>query len=341
MTAEAVAARTAVREVTLSPAARELRRELDLRWPAGGDRMHEIARYALLAPGKLLRPLLLVASAEATGGSRSEVVPAALAVEYLHVASLIHDDVIDGDDLRRGQSSVHALYGVPDAIATGDALLFRVFSAVAECVALGVPDTAVLAAVRVLAEAGEDLCRGQVQEAELAAAWPGAGGLEAYREMASLKTGALLRAACRAGALLSGGSPEETEAVTVFAGHLGLAFQMYDDLLPYLADPAVTGKPGTSDAANLRPTFPVLLAHEAAGPEDRHRLEQALGGDFTPERTFAVLREVLLATGALDLARDRAYAEIARARAALAPLPSGDAHGLLSAIADLTVHRDR
>ncbi len=337
MTAETVA----VREITLSPAARALRRELDARWPAGGDRLHEIARYALLAPGKLLRPLLLVTSAEATGGSRDEVIPAALAVEYLHVASLIHDDVIDGDDLRRGQSSVHALYGVPDAIATGDALLFQVFSAVAECTALGVPDTAVLAAVRVLAEAGEDLCRGQVQETTLADAWPGKGGLDAYREMASLKTGALLRASCRAGALLSGGSPEETEAVTAFAGHLGLAYQMYDDLLPYLADPAVTGKPGTSDAANLRPTFPVLLAHQAGGRDDRRRLEQVLGGGLTPQATFAALREVVVATGALDFARTQAYAEIAQARKALTPRPRSDARGLLSAIADLTVRRDR
>lgn len=216
MTAKAAAPRTPAQ--TLSPTVDALRRELDSRRPADGDRMQEIARYALLAPGKLLRPVLLVAAAEATGGSRDQVVPAALAVEYLHVASLVHDDVIDGDDLRRGQDSVHARYGVPDAIATGDALLFQVFSAVSECAALGVPDAAVLAAVGVLAQAGEELCRGQLQEALLTAAGPRGCGLDAYQEMASLKTGALLRGACRAGALLSGGTPEETEAVTAFGG---------------------------------------------------------------------------------------------------------------------------
>ncbi|KPI08359.1 Polyprenyl synthetase [Actinobacteria bacterium OK074] len=339
MTAEAVAARTAVRE--LSPTADALRRELDHRWPADGDRMREIARYGLLAPGKLLRPLLLVTAAEATGGSRDQVVPAALAVEYLHVASLIHDDVIDGDDLRRGQDSVHARFGIPDAIATGDGLLFMVFSAVAECAALGVPESAVLAAVRVLAQAGEDLCRGQVQETLMAAAGPRDSGLDAYREMAALKTGALLRGACRAGALLSGGTAAETDAVTAFAEHVGLAFQMYDDLLPYLADASVTGKPGTSDAANLRPTFPVLLAHRTGSPADRRRLEQALSGGLSPEATFAALHEVFAATGALELAQRQARDEAEQAKARLAALPPTEAAGVLAAVADLTVRRDR
>jgi geranylgeranyl diphosphate synthase type I len=235
---------------------------------------------------------------------------------------------------------VHARYGIPDAIATGDALLFRVFSAVAECAALGAPDTAVLAAIQVLAQAGEDLCRGQVEETLLAAAGPRGCGLDAYREMASLKTGALLRAACRAGALLSGGTPEETEAVTAFAGHVGLAFQMYDDLLPYLADPAVTGKSGTSDAANLRPTFPVLLAYRQGGPADRRRLEQALDGGLSPETTFAALHEVITATGALELAQTQARGEATQARAELDALAPTEAAGVLGAVADLTVHRD-
>ncbi|WP_405824514.1 polyprenyl synthetase family protein [Streptomyces sp. NBC_01390] len=339
MTAKAVAPRTPAQ--TLSPTADALRRELDSRRPADGDRMQEIARYALLAPGKLLRPVLLVAAAEATGGSRDQVVPAALAVEYLHVASLVHDDVIDGDDLRRGQDSVHARYGVPDAIAIGDALLFQVFSAVSECAALGVPDAAVLAAVGVLAQAGEELCRGQLQEALLTAAGPRGCGLDAYREMASLKTGALLRGACRAGALLSGGTPEETEAVTAFGGHIGLAFQMYDDLLPYLADETVTGKPGMSDAVNLRPTFPVLLAYRTGTAADRRRLERVLRGGLSPEATFAALREVITATGSLELAQDQARGEAAEARARLDALPPTEAADVLAAVADLTVRRDR
>jgi len=323
---------------TSAMVAADVRRALEQR-PATGDRLDEIARYALLSPGKLLRPLLLVASAEAVGGAREDVLPAALAVEYLHVASLVHDDIIDGDDLRRGRASVHARYGVADAIVTGDALILGLFGAVADCAA---PDSAVVAAVRVLAQAGEDLCRGQVQEALLVPPGPGVAGsgLDAYLEMASLKTGALFRGACRAGALLGGGSPAQADVVTAFAEHAGLAFQMYDDLLPFLADPAVTGKPGTSDAANLRPTYPVLLAHREGSAADRRGVERALSGELRPEAAHDALREAVVSSGALDLAVAGAREEAVRAKADLGALPVADAAGLLATIADLAVNRD-
>lgn len=162
------------------------------RRPDTGSRFDEMTRYALLAPGKLLRPLMLLTAAEAVGGRREDVLPAAAAVEHLHVASLVHDDIIDNDDLRRGRPSVHARYGVPDAIVTGDALLFEVFAVVAECAA---PPEAVVTAVAELARAGSDLCRGQVQESQLVAPGPGRPGstLDDYLEVAALKTGALFR----------------------------------------------------------------------------------------------------------------------------------------------------
>jgi geranylgeranyl pyrophosphate synthase len=197
--------------------------------------------------------------------------------------------------------------------------------------------------VRVLAQAGEDLCRGQVEEALLVP--PGRGGpgsgLDAYLAMAALKTGALFRGACRAGALLGGGSAAEADVVTAFAEHAGLAFQMYDDLLPYLADPAVTGKPGTSDAANLRPTYPVLLAYREGSRDERRAVERALSGDLRPEAAHATLREAVVSSGALDVAVAGARAEAARAKADLGTLPVAEAAGLLGAIADRAVNRDR
>ncbi|WP_255357061.1 polyprenyl synthetase family protein [Pseudonocardia sp. HH130629-09] len=169
-----------------------VRSALAERRPDTGSRFDEMTRYALLAPGKLLRPLMLLTAAEAVGGRREDVLPAAAAVEHLHVASLVHDDIIDNDDLRRGRPSVHARYGVPDAIVTGDALLFEVFAVVAECAA---PPEAVVTAVAELARAGSDLCRGQVQESQLVAPGPGRPGstLDDYLEVAALKTGALFR----------------------------------------------------------------------------------------------------------------------------------------------------
>ncbi|GAA0537219.1 dimethylallyltransferase [Saccharopolyspora subtropica] len=327
-------------EVAASPVAAEVRRALTERWPATGEHLDEISRYALLSPGKLLRPLLLVASAEAVGGDREAVMPAALAVEYLHAATLVHDDIIDGDDTRRGRASVHARYGVPAAIVIGDALIIRLFGALAECAA---PEADIVTAVRMLARAGEDLCRGQVQEGLLVPPGPGTpgSGLTAYLRVAALKTGALFRGACQAGAVLGGGTVGEVDVVAEFAEHTGLAFQMYDDLLPFLGDPAVTGKPGTSDAANRRATFPVLLAHREGGPAERRRIERVLAGELAPGAALAALREVVAATGALELGLARAREEVRLAKSGLGVLPVAEAAGLLGAMAEFAVRRDR
>jgi histidinol-phosphate aminotransferase len=326
-----------------SPAAEaivtRLREALHDEWPEHTDPVLAISRYALLAPGKMLRPLLLTAAAGAVGGDVERVVPAALAVEYLHVGSLVHDDVIDGDETRRGRPSVQHLYGVPDAIATGDALMMRTFGSVAACVERGVPAEAVLAAVRAISEAGVDVCRGQALEGAMAA--DPAHPLAEHVTVMELKTGALFRGACRAGALLGGAEPDVVDAVGRYAEHLGLAFQMHDDLLPYLSDPAVTGKSELSDLRNLRPTYPVLLAHESGTPEQRAQLVSALSGELPLREAFTVLRDVLDRTGALKRAAEHAEAEVAAAKSCLAVLPPGEHTAVLAEVADMSVDRSR
>jgi geranylgeranyl pyrophosphate synthase len=326
-------------QIGTSALAGELRRELLRRWPATRDRVPQMARYALLAPGKMLRPLLLLASTEAVGGDHTQVLPAAMAVENLHVASLIHDDVIDDDDLRRGQLSVHARYGKPDAIVTGDFLMLGLFNTLGECIDNGVPAPAVLDAVRVMSAAGADMCRGQAMEADLTNA--GSWLFDDYEIMISLKTGALFRGACRAGAILAGAGAAHTEALTRFAEHLGVAFQMHDDLLPYLGDSGVTGKSAMSDISNLRPTFPVLIGYEGAGREDRERFAEALSGRLPTDEAYALMCETLESTDALHLGRARAEAEAALAIEQLAGLPGGEGVDLLAAVAELSIHRDR
>ncbi|MER7011678.1 polyprenyl synthetase family protein [Saccharopolyspora sp. NPDC000359] len=311
--------------------------EMRKRWSAAAERTEQMAGYALLAPGKLLRPMLLLASAEATGGDSTHLLPAALAVEYLHVATLVHDDIIDDDELRRGRPTVHAHYGTSDALVAGDFLILNMVSTLAECTA--VPPEAVLEAARVLATAGSDVCRGQVREAGLV------GDLdcpvEDYREMVRLKTGALFRGACRAGAVLSGATRDHVEAATQYAEHLGLGFQIFDDLLPYLAASPTTGKPATSDVANMRPTFPVLVGYQSADQADRRQFVEALSGRMPAAESHQVMRELLVTTGALDLSRARAADEILEARESIAGLPGTAAVDLMLAIADLSVDRNR
>ncbi|WP_262698204.1 MULTISPECIES: polyprenyl synthetase family protein [Streptomyces] len=338
-----------------APTMELLLRELDRRWPRGAERLHQISRYALLPAGKLLRPLLLMESAEAVGGGGPAVVPAALSVEYLHVGSLVHDDVIDGDTMRRGRPSVAARYGTTDAIVTGDALMLGMFGVLTDGAedagplgeapgpltedAGGLPPGRVLGAVRVFARAGVDLCRGQAMEGELRGDL--GCGLDRYLTMSALKTGALFRAACRGGAILGGGSPAQRQALTAYAEHLGLAFQMHDDLLPYTSDTRTTGKSALSDIAAARPTFPVLLCHAMADAPARARLEAALGGALPAADALRTVHELLETTGALTAARDRATAEADRAKSCLEPLPRSRATAVLAAVADLSVSRDR
>ncbi|RJQ82455.1 polyprenyl synthetase family protein [Amycolatopsis panacis] len=302
------------------------------------DRFGELTHYAMAMPGKLLRPLMLVTSAEAVGGVAETALPAAVAVEHLHVASLVHDDIIDGDELRRGRPSVQARYGVADAIVTGDALLFDLFAAVAECPA---PAEVVVAVVDEFARAGGDLCRGQVLESLMtppSAAGPGS-RLEDYLDVAALKTAALFRAACRAGALLGGGSAEQADLLGDYGHHIGVAFQMYDDLLPYL-DSGESGKPDVSDAANLRPTWPVLIAHRDGRREHREAVEIALSGTLDPAETLESLRHAVVGSGALSTARSLARERSRIAVARLPELPGTVAAERLSRIAEIAVDRD-
>ncbi|MCP2094483.1 MULTISPECIES: polyprenyl synthetase family protein [Actinosynnema] len=327
----------------LSPAAvavvARLREALRAEWPESDDPVLDISRYALLTPGKMLRPLLLASAAGAVGGDVERVVPAALAVEYLHVGSLVHDDVIDDDEVRRGQPSVQHRFGVPEAIVVGDALIFKTFSAVAACTELGVPAEAALGAARAIADAGVDVCRGQALEGALAA--DPTHPLGDYVTVMALKTGALFRGACRAGALLGGAGPDAVEAVTSYAEHLGLAFQVHDDLLPYLSDSAVTGKSELSDLRNLRPTYPVLLAHERGTTGQRARIARVLSGELPAEEAYPALRELLVDTGALAVATEHAEAEVALAKSCLAGLPGNEHTATLAGVADKSVARRR
>ncbi|NPC96205.1 polyprenyl synthetase family protein [Nocardioides sp. zg-DK7169] len=207
-----------------------------------------------LRPGKLLRPDLLVRSAAAADGERAadpdaeeRAVTLALAVELLHVATLVHDDIIDGAAVRRGRPSVVASAGVGTAIVVGDLLLAR--GAAAAAGASG-------PAAGVWARALERMAQGQLREDGLAAA----PSLEAYAEYASLKTAELFRASAELGALAVGAPAGVVEAHGRFGLHFGRAFQHLDDLLDAVGNHEQMGKPTGSDAANHVPTAVSLLA---------------------------------------------------------------------------------
>jgi len=312
----------------------ELTRRLDDR-ESGLD---AVCAYALEPSGKLLRPVLVVESALAVGGSAEAVLPAAIGVECGHVASLIHDDIVDNDELRRGRLSVPRRYGVATALLAGDMLLLSMFDHLIRCRGTGVPDHRILDAATVLIGACRDLCGGEHLELDLV----GAARLDVadYLAVVRGKTAAAFRGACVLGGILGGGSPELVEALGEYGTNMGIAFQIQDDLLPYTSDASTSGKPVTSDVANRRLTLPLIMAYKTASPAVWARLDRALSGAVPAERVHADVASLLIETNAIERARDLAaeYARLADKNALL--LPDSEIRDRLRSYVELAVNRD-
>lgn len=306
----------------------------------GGEQglLGEMCRHALGVPGKMFRPTLLLQSAAAVGGTLAHVLPAAIGTEIGHIASLVHDDIIDDDSLRRGQPTVHVKFGADNAIVAGDMLFFDLFRCLAECRKSGAEDSRIVSALEVVAQAGIDLCRGQSLEAELTASAKRDVGL--YELMIKLKTGALFSGACQAGAVLGGGGREEVESLGRYGDELGIAFQMSDDLLTYVGQSNESvGKSLVSDIRNKRMTLPVILACGSAGPADRELLDHALGGEQEPEAALAALRGVMERSGALQQSRDLALTHARRAIDSLSALRTSPSRDQLAQYASRAIDR--
>jgi geranylgeranyl diphosphate synthase type I len=254
------------------------------------------------------------------------------------VASLIHDDIIDEDDLRRGRESVPYRFGIGDAIVAGDALIFDMFASLVDCQRNGIPSMRVVAALEAVARAGVDLCRGQSLEAELSrdrTFQP-----EAYLTVAKLKTASFFRGACESGALLAGGARGQVCALARYGESLGIAFQIHDDLLAYNSDTLVTGKPATSDVHNGRLTLPVILAYESAEPAERRFIVECLSSSDDAAGVLASLGDYLRRSGALAAAAETARAYAKGSRDALEALPDSPSRDRLTWVADLVINRD-
>ncbi|MUN36176.1 polyprenyl synthetase family protein [Actinomadura litoris] len=315
-----------------------LERDLLRLWQGrDGNLLDRISHYALVPAGKMLRPLLVLESARCVGGRPEGLARPALALEYLHVSTLVHDDIIDEDDMRRGRPSVQAAFGLASAIVAGDGLLLETFAALTDAPPEDVPAEAVVALVNTTAEAGLSVCRGQLMETELVGDLDC--GVERYLAMAGLKTGALFEASCRAGAILGGAPREWIDALGGFGSRLGVAFQIRDDLLAFDGPLALIGKPQESDLHNHRPTLPILLAYQRASAADRERLERAFHEDQPVEKSYAVVSEVLEATGARAAAGEVAAGLIRQAKDRLAALPAGESVLALAEIADYAARR--
>ena len=222
--------------------------------------IHRAMHYSVFGGGKRLRPVLVLAAAEAVGGAPEPLLPVAAALEFIHTYSLIHDDLpaMDDDDFRRGRPTSHRVFGEAVAILAGDALLteaFRLLTA-PDCVNRHDPKRLLTVIQEIAAAAGS---RGMVGGQTLDIVSEGQAVDAAHLEsLHRHKTGALIRAALRAGALLAGASPGQLEAITAYGEAVGLAFQIADDILNVEGEAATTGKAVGSDAAKGKATYPAV-----------------------------------------------------------------------------------
>ncbi len=294
----------------------------------------DAARHLIDAGGKRFRPMLVLLSGMLGGcqPTHPDLVSAGVIVELVHLSTLYHDDVIDAADTRRGTPSTHVKWSNTVAILTGDFLLARASELSAS---LGTEVTRIMA--RTIAE----LCEGQILEVQgsLDASRHGAVRLAPtrahYMSVLDGKTASLIRASCRLGALLSGQGPGAVEMLTAFGSHLGLAFQLADDVLDVASETTESGKvPGTDLREGVH-TLPVLLALEDEGPDSRLA---ALLDEPTDDHVTQAL-DILRAHPALERARQAARDEADKATKALAELsPPADLAPVMEGLRYLTTY---
>ena len=241
-------------------------------------RLFQAMRYSLFAGGKRLRPILCVAAAEAVGGMADFVLPGACALEMIHTYSLIHDDLpaMDDDDFRRGKPTCHKVFGEGVAILAGDALLTEAFHLLAgRDLAERIPEKTVVAAVRIVAEAAghSGMVGGQTVDV-LSEGKPA--DAETLQYIHSRKTGAMIVASVKLGAVLSGAGEEQVAALASYGGRAGLAFQIADDILNVEGDRKLLGKNTGSDVSRRKMTYPGLLGLDAARDKARELVEAAV-----------------------------------------------------------------
>jgi octaprenyl-diphosphate synthase len=289
----------------------------------------QLARYLIEAGGKRLRPMLTVAAAQLFGGAKGAEINYAAAVEFMHNATLLHDDVVDESELRRGRPAARMIWGNQASVLVGDFLLGQAFMMMVEAGDIN--------ALGVLSKAATIIAEGEVFQ--LAKAKDLATTAEEYTQVIHAKTATLFAAAAEVGAMAGGADAEGREALRKYGEELGLAFQLVDDVLDYRGESGTLGKNTGDDLREGKMTLPVILALAEANPAEREIITSALGKDETPDGAMAQIVAIFNRHKSLDRTVTRADEHVRRAREALSALPRSEMKTLLSDIADFYVSR--
>jgi octaprenyl-diphosphate synthase len=291
--------------------------------------INQVAEHIIGGGGKRLRPMLHLIAARAAGYTAGQHIPLAALIEFIHTSTLLHDDVVDESDLRRGRKTANALWGNAASVLVGDFLYSRSFQMMVELDSMRV--------MRILADTTNRIAEGEVLQL-LNIGNPDTSE-QAYLDVIERKTAVLFAAATRLGAVLAGLPAAEEDALARYGLDLGYAFQIADDVLDYASDADTLGKNIGDDLAESKPTLPLIIAIARSAPAQAASLKRAL-----QEGDLGALDEVLAAiraTGALETSRERAQTYARSAREALGVLPPSDARDALGVLADYAIDRTR
>ena len=289
----------------------------------------ELAGHLIAGGGKRMRPMLTLGCAALLGYSGTRHQKLAAAVEFIHTATLLHDDVVDGSGMRRGRRTANLIWGNPASVLVGDFLFSRAFELMVEDGSLRV--------LKILSHASAVIAEGEVEQ--LTAQRRIDSDEEQYLTIIGAKTAALFAAACRIAPVVAEGDEEAEQALEAYGRHLGIAFQLIDDVLDYGAEADVMGKGVGDDFRDGKMTLPVILAYARGSEQERAFWRAAIAGDRTTDADLARAIGLVRGSGALADTIERARHYGRRALDALAPFPAGKAKAALGEAVEFAIAR--
>ncbi len=289
--------------------------------------INQLGAYIINSGGKRLRPMIVLLSALASGYQGDKHILLAAVIEFIHTATLLHDDVVDSSDMRRGQATANDVWGNEASVLVGDFLYSRSFEMMVEAGNMHIMD--------ILSHTTNNIAEGEVMQLlninEPNISEP------SYDAVIRAKTAILFEAAARIGGVIADQDNETQNALAAYGQHLGVAFQLVDDLLDYSSSSEALGKNVGDDLAEGKPTLPLIHAMQHAGTAERELLSEAIrtGGRDKINEVIAIIES----TGSLAYTSDRASTEAEKAKKALAPLPQSAYKDAMMVLADFSVQR--
>ena len=297
-------------------------------------KLYDAAGHLIIHGGKRLRPYMVIRSCQIVGGKSSNAMNAASAVEMVHNFSLVHDDIMDNDEMRHGVPTVHKKYGMPIAILAGDVLFSKAFQIISDS---KLSDNATTQLVSRLAKACVDICEGQLLDVKMAEERR-IPTQKDYITMIGKKTAALFDVSCAMGAICASNKAKDVSNLSTFGRNLGIAFQITDDLIGVMGDPKITKKPVGNDLREGKKSLPILMAIKLAKGNDKKIILKAFGNSKISRKDLNKAVDVIRSLGIEENVRKQALKYAEKAEKSLVKY-SGSAKAELITLLDFVVKR--